>query len=254
MAKKISGSVISADAFQVYTDFSIGTGALTPAEMDGVPHYLIHSQCPTIPYSVHTFLENVRNILHDNPQVPFIICGGSALYIRSLLYGYTPLKRLPVSERPVGDPASLWHRLNTIDPLLAAKTPYQNVGRVQRYLELHTIYNCPPSQLFTATPQDTDRFHVIGRFLSSATLKQRINDRVNAMIANGFIDEVRYLMEKYSLMSPAFSAIGYRDIIHYLQGSLSRETAIDAIKRRSYAYAKRQMTWFKAFDNVEWHS
>ena len=123
------------------------------------------------------------------------------MYIRALLYGYKPLKRLPEDERPEGTMDELWAKLNEIDSYLAEKTPKQNKVRVQRYLELHQIYNCAPSDLFRSTPFDSKKYQVIGISIEKEVLKSRINDRVDAMIKDGLVDEVKYLMEKYDITS-----------------------------------------------------
>ena len=137
-AKEIDAEIISADAFQVYKDFNIGTGKLTVAEMNGIPHHLIDTYSPEQSFSVKMFIDDVERISNEicSRQKNIIICGGSAMYLRSLLYGYSPLKRLPEDKRPNDSTDVLWKRLQKIDPDLAAKTPMQNKQRVQRYLEL----------------------------------------------------------------------------------------------------------------------
>ncbi len=252
-ARKHSADIISADAFQVYQEFNIGTGKLSPDEMQGIPHHLIDHIHPETAYSVQMFLDDVARI-QSSHEPPFIICGGSAMYLKALLYGYTPLKRLPPNERPSGSPKSLWERLHQIDPDLANKTPYQNKVRVQRYLELYMIYNQPPSELFSSQPFDQSTYQVIGLSIEKEVLKERINERVNTMIKKGLVDEVNYLMKKYDINFPAFHAIGYKEIVQYFQNKFDKDTMIDTIKKHTFQYAKRQMTWFRTFDHVEWLS
>ncbi len=251
MALKDSSEIISADAYQIYKEFNIGTGKLPASEMQGIQHHLIDTLHPETPYSVQMFLDDVHEILSQK-NASFIICGGSAMYIKALLYGYQPLKRLPVDERPTGDPKTLWEELNQVDPALAEKTPFQNASRVQRYLELYKIYDVPPSTLFTSEPFDPSKYQVIGLSIEKETLKDRIHYRVNDMINKGLVDEVNYLMKKYDIKSPAFQAIGYKEVIHYFQKKFDKETMIQTIKKNTYQYAKRQMTWFRAFDHVQW--
>ena len=176
------------------------------------------------------------------------------MYIKALLYGYHPLQRLPIDQRPQGDPKDLWNQLKAIDPILADKTPYQNMPRVQRYLELHEIYHVPPSKLFSSMPLDTSKYKVTGILIEKEPLKDRINERVHQMITKGLVDEVKYLMEKYDITSPAFQAIGYKEVIQYFKKQYDKDTMIQKIKQHSYQYAKRQMTWFRTFDNVQWIS
>ncbi len=253
-AKKHSAEIISADAFQVYKEFNIGTGKLSDQDMQGIPHHLIGNRHPENAYSVQLFLDDVASILSNNPSTPFIICGGSAMYLKALLYGYTPLKRLPANKRPVGEPKELWHALNKIDPQLATKTPYQNTQRIQRYLELYLIYDTPPSQLFKSTSFDEEKYQVIGISIEKQVLRDRINFRIDSMIKQGLVDEVEYLMKKYDNESPAFNAIGYKEVIQFLNNKFDKDTMIKTIKTNTFQYAKRQMTWFKAFQNVHWIS
>ena len=219
--------------------------------MQGVKHHLIDHVSPNDAYTVQNFIHDATELLDSN-LAPYVICGGSAMYIRALLYGYKPLKRLPEDERPEGTIDELWAKLNEIDSYLAEKTPKQNKVRVQRYLELHQIYNCAPSDLFRSTPFDSKKYQVIGISIEKEVLKSRINDRVDAMIKDGLVDEVKYLMEKYDITSQGFKAIGYKETIDYIQGKLEIDKMIELIKINSLQYAKRQMTWFRKFDHVEW--
>ena len=253
LAQQKSAEIISADAFQVYREFNIGTGKLTKNEMKGIKHHLIDAYDPSTPYSVQLFLDDVKKITQAS-SCPLIICGGSAMYIKALLYGYKPLKRLPEDDRPQGDPLELWEHLKQIDPDLAEKTPYQNMQRVQRYLELHKIYQVPPSTLFSSQPMDASKYKVIGLSIEKEALRERINSRVDTMITKGLVDEVNYLMEKYHINSPAFQAIGYKEVIQYFHKKYDKQTMIQKIKQHSYQYAKRQMTWFRTFNNVQWIS
>ena len=222
--------------------------------MQGIKHFLIDEYHPETPYSVQDFLDQVTKITNDNKDQNYIICGGSAMYLKALLYGYKPLKRLPITKRPDGSNIELWEKLNAIDHDLAKKTPYQNKQRVQRYLELYEIYNEPPSTLFKSKSLDTEKYQVMGILIETSILKERINQRVDQMITAGLVDEVDYLMKKYSINSQGFQAIGYREPILYLKGNIDKETMTQLIKKNTYHYAKRQMTWFKAFDHVQWLS
>ena len=254
LALQLNGEVISADAYQIYHDFNIGTGTLLPHEMKEVPHHLINDRHPEHPYNVQLFLSDVHRCIDtiSSHHRPVIICGGTAMYLKALLYGYQPLQRLPTSEKPTGTHDQLWNQLNDIDPDLASKTPKQNKQRVQRYLELHMIYGVQPSSLFKQQPLDTDRYKVTGILIDNNNLKQKINRRVDQMISDGLIDEVEGLMKKYSLDSPPFKAIGYKEVVEYLQGGVSKESMIETIKTNTKRYAKKQMTWLRTFTHVEW--
>ncbi|MEC8677503.1 MAG: tRNA (adenosine(37)-N6)-dimethylallyltransferase MiaA [Candidatus Margulisiibacteriota bacterium] len=252
LAKQTNCDIISADAYQIYKGFNIGTGTLSDEEMGSIKHYLINEKSPNEEYSVQEFIQSAERIMAKNNNI--IICGGSAMYLKALLYGYTPLKRLPPDERPNGEPKDLWNQLNAIDPQLAIKTPYQNKNRVQRYLELYSIYNQPPSTLFKSQEFDSKKFKVIGLLIENTVLKERISERVDGMIQQGLVDEVRYLMEKYDINAQAFQGIGYKEVIQFLTNKIDYNDMVHLIKKNSYQYAKRQMTWFKAFDHVQWIS
>jgi tRNA dimethylallyltransferase len=254
LAKKNNGEIISADAFQVYIDFNIGTGKIPPEEMNGSPHHLIGTQHPSEPYSVQEFIDNVAKLTTEiiNRQAVPIICGGSAMYLNALINGYQPLQRLPIDKRPEGSEDELWQQLQNIDPELAQKTPKQNKARVQRYLELYRIYGQKPSLLFKQAPSNAKNYNIYGISIEKDTLKDKINKRVDHMISIGLIDEVHTLMKKYNHNSPAFKAIGYKEVVQFIHKEISKETMTEKIKQNTQKYAKRQMTWFKRFDNVQW--
>ena len=121
LAKQTNCDIISADAYQIYKGFNIGTGTLSHEEMGSIKHYLINEKSPNEDYSVQEFIQSAERIMAKNNNI--IICGGSAMYLKALLYGYTPLKRLPPDERPDGEPKDLWNQLNAIDPELAYENP-----------------------------------------------------------------------------------------------------------------------------------
>lgn len=252
LAKQTNCDIISADAYQIYKGFNIGTGTLSDEEMGSIKHYLINEKSPHEDYSVQEFIQSAERIMATNNNI--IICGGSAMYLKALLYGYTPLKRLPPNKRPDGEPKDLWNQLNAIDPQLATKTPYQNKNRVQRYLELYKIYNQPPSTLFKSQQFNSKKFKVIGLLIENSVLKERISERVDGMIQQGLVDEVRYLMEEYDINAQAFQGIGYKEVIQFLIDKIDYNDMVHLIKKNSYQYARRQMTWFKAFDHVQWIS
>ena len=252
LAKQTNCDILSADAYQIYKEFNIGTGTLSDEDMGSIKHYLINEKNPTEDYSVQEFIQSAEGIISNTNNI--IICGGSAMYLKALLYGYTPLKRLPPEDRPDGDPKDLWEQLNKIDPQIANKTPFQNKNRVQRYLELHKIYKQPPSTLFKSKQFDSKKFKVIGLLIENSVLKERISERVDGMIKQGLVDEVRYLMKKYYINIQAFQGIGYKEVIQFLLDKINYDDMVHLIKKNSYQYARRQMTWFKAFDHVQWIS
>ncbi len=249
LAQQYSAEIISVDAFQVYKEFSIGTAKMNSHDQQNIPHHLLDYVAPTESYSVQRFLEDANDAINDiqSRGKSVIICGGTAMYLKALLYGYKPLKRLPESQRPTGTQHELWAALNTIDPLLAKKTPEQNIRRVQRYLELYDIYKVPPSSLFESKPLDQSMFKVLAINIDKSTLRMKIKNRVDQMMEHGWIKEVTQLMNTYSVDVPAFKAIGYVDVAHYINGQVSYSAMCDIIYKKTMNYAKRQMTWFKTF-------
>lgn len=260
LAKKIGGEIISADSVQVYKGLDIGSAKITVEEMQGIKHYLIDCLNPDEEFGVNIFqamAKNAINEIYSHGNIPIIV-GGTAFYIQALLYDidfteennesheYRDMLLASVTDEQTA--ISLWEELNNTDPEYAASVHYNNTKRVSRALEyyhntgkLFSEYNkeqslreSPYNYLYFALNDDR------------ALLYERINRRVDIMIKNGLIDEVKKLISNgYSGKLNSMSSIGYKEICEYLDGITTLENAIESIKQNSRHYAKRQLTWLR---------
>lgn len=264
LAKKLEGEIISGDSMQVYVGMDIGTAKIKPDEMESIPHHLIDIIEPNMPYTVAQFQTSVRqsiNEIHKRNKVPIIV-GGSGLYIEAALYNFTfseqkrdltYTKQLEETIALYGiDP--LYDRLKEIDPEHAAGIHPNNHRKVIRALEVYEA----TGQTMTERQNEEKLeplFNIlfIGLEMDRTILYDRINYRVDLMIEHGLINEVQSLMNKGFATEQSMKAIGYKEIISFLEGDISKDEAIHLLKRNSRRFAKRQFTWFKNRLPVEWY-
>lgn len=256
----INGEVISADSVQVYKGLDIGSAKIFEEETQGITHHLIDILNPDEEFGVHIFqklaIEAIQKI-YSKGKIPVIV-GGTAFYIQALLYNidFTEesepshefrdnLIQNTVSEN---DAIELWNRLNKIDPEYAKTTHYNNIKRVARALE----YNHNTGRLFSEYNKEQKERESDYNYLYIALtddrekLYARIDKRVDIMIQNGLIDEIKALRQQgYNSSLNSMSSIGYKEIGEYLDGLLSLDDAISYIKKNSRHYAKRQLTWLR---------
>lgn len=262
-ALETGAEIISADAFQVYRGMDIGTAKITEAEMKGVPHHLIDILDPNKPYSVVEFVREAKAIserlISEGKKV--IICGGTGLYIRAFLYDYdfpTPdsvdpgIRAALNAELDRHGAMALWKRLNEIDPKTAAQFSENNEKRLIRSLEIYEATGEIPSKLKFQEDTPRDDVKIVGLNMDREALYARINQRVLKMIDIGLVDEVRRLLETYETTSLAFLAIGYKEVIKFIDGGLGEGEMVDLIQQKTRNFAKRQLTWYRRIDDVEW--
>lgn len=263
LAKKTGSEIISADAYQVYRGMDIGTAKVSIADRTAVPHHLIDILDPSDAYSVAQFLDRSANIIDGlrSRNIPVIVCGGTAFYIHAFLHQFdfsSPSNdrsyrdRLMADYRTFGSP-HLWQQLHTIDPNAASMIDPNNWKRLIRSLEIAHATGELPSKLRQAADQIRPDVNIIGLCADRGYVIDRIHCRVDQMIANGLIDEVRHLLGTgLSSDALALEAIGYKQVIPFLNGSIDREEMIELIKIRTRQFSKRQMTWFRRYKNVTW--
>lgn len=263
LAAKTAAEIISADAFQVYRHMDIGTAKVSRAVRDRIPHHLIDIKSPLETYSVAEFLDLTRKLISEIKQrgKQVIICGGTGFYIHSFLCDAVfddigmsnPSVRVDLermAQQHGG--AYLWKRLYQIDPDRAKAIDKNNSRRVIRALEIYHITKKKPSQLMTPPSMRND-VRLIGLTAPRATIYDRIHRRVDTMLADGLIEEVRHLRAmKVPDNAQSLSALGYKETCLYLNGSLTKEEMIQLIKIRTRHFAKRQLTWFKRYENIQW--
>lgn len=265
LAKAIGGEIVSADSIQVYKHFDIGSAKITTEEMQGIRHHLIDVLEPTEGFDVATFknmaLKAMEGI-YERGNIP-IITGGTGFYIQALLYdvdfreteddGYRPKLEALYKENGAN---YLWNMLKDIDPKSAETIHENNVKRVIRAIEYHH-QNGRPISLHNEEERAKNSPYNFAYFVLNCNrelLYERINKRVDIMLNNGLIDEVRKLLDKYSLTPEMTSmqGIGYKEIVPYIKGEMSLDEAEYILKRDTRHFAKRQITWFKREKDVIW--
>ncbi|MBR6358618.1 MAG: tRNA (adenosine(37)-N6)-dimethylallyltransferase MiaA [Lachnospiraceae bacterium] len=265
LAKAVGGEIISADSMQVYKGMDIGTAKITKEEMQGVPHHLIDILDPKEDFNVVRFKtlakEKVKEI-NARGMVPIVV-GGTGFYIQALLYDidFTDNDddmsyRHELEEKAEKEgPGALHEMLKEIDPESAEAIHANNVKRVIRALEFYkksntTISSHNREQRENVSPYDYRYFALTD---DRAKIYERIDRRVDIMLQNGLVDEVKRLLEAgVPEDSVSMQGLGYKEIVNYLQGRCSLEEAVYVIKRDTRHFAKRQLTWLRREKDVIW--
>lgn len=263
LAEKIDGEIISADSMQVYSGFDIGTSKMKPAEMRTIPHHLIDIISDCSQYNAARFLDmsyKIAEQIYGRKKIP-LVCGGTALYLRTMIKGIFPEKKeKKVSRQALEDLASskgwpfLWERLNRIDPAYSSKIGPHDRVRIIRALDIYYNQGVPPSDIFknTRTPFNRHEFIRIGLIMERKKLYERIDRRVEGMFREGFVKEMIELRNKYPPDCPPFQSLGYKELSLYLDGDIDLNTAVDLIKQHTRNFAKRQLSWFRQEDDIHW--
>ncbi|MCS6860746.1 MAG: tRNA (adenosine(37)-N6)-dimethylallyltransferase MiaA [Abditibacteriales bacterium] len=267
LAKMIGGEIVSADSMQVYRYLDIGTAKATPQQRAEVPHHLIDIVDPDEDYSVTRFQEDAQRAIGEilaRGRTPIVV-GGTGFYVRAVLGGlrFPPVppqwelrKRLQKEAEERG--AEFLHeRLRQVDPVSAARIHPRNVKRVMRALEVFEVTGKPVSahrvHRLDAPSQIKYNPVVFGLTMQRERLYRRLDARVDAMLAAGFLDELRGLLQRgYDERLPPLQGLGYRQMLAYLRGEMEFEQAVMLWKRDTRRYAKRQWTWFRREPDVRW--
>ena len=265
LAKQINGEIVSCDSMQIYKDMNIGSAKPTLEEMQGIPHYMIDIVSPTQRFSVAKYKkmaeETIQKILSNN-KVPIVV-GGTGLYANSLIYSieYSEIildqnyrnKIMEFANTQEGL-EKLYEVAKKIDPKAIEKISINDKKRITRILEIYHSTGKNKTQLEEESRKNEVKYDykIFAINIERNILYDRINQRVDLMIKNGLIQEVQEILEKYQEIPTAMQAIGYKEIVEYLQGKTTKEEAIEKIKRESRRYAKRQITWFKKIENIKW--
>lgn len=265
LAKKLYGEIVSADSAQIYKYMNIGTAKIQEQEMQGINHYMIDEIYPDQSFSVaeyRNFANNYINNISIRGKLP-IITGGTGLYINSLINNLDFTEaicdeefRIEMTNLAKEKGNEYIHQmLKNIDPISYEKLHPNDIRRIIRALEVYKITNKPISKYQEESknmPQKYE-FAYIALNMDREKLYNRINLRVDRMFEKGLIDEVRNLLKMgYAKDLVSMQAIGYRQIVNYLEGECSFDEAIELIKRDSRHYAKRQLTWFRNDKRVFW--
>ena len=263
LAQDFNGEIINADSRQVYRFMDIGTAKPSKTDRAQIPHHLIDIVNPDEPFSLalyKTLANEIIDDIHRRNKLPLLV-GGSGLYIWSLVEGWLIPEVPPDVEfrrhweniaREKGL-SVVFNELRRIDPVAATKIMPTNLRRIIRALEIYQSTGRPPSQLWLkqSPPFPTK---IIGLTADRQTLYTMIDLRVDEMVANGLVDEVKNLMASgYSLDLPSMSGIGYHQIGMFLRNEITLPDAIQQIKYETHQFARRQYTWFHLSDaRINW--
>ena len=251
-AQSLNGEVISADSMQIYKGMDIGTGKITAKEAKGIPHYMLDIVAPNEDYSVGRYVSDAAAIIKEvasRGKLPIIV-GGTGLYINSLIYGhsFSQTQRNEEIRRQLWQyveehgNAALHRLLSQVDEISAQKIMVNDTKRLIRAYEIYLVTGKPRSAQTDTHPPVYDYKMVVLNDDRQA-LYDRINRRVDMMTESGLVDEVKSLYSYKTCNS--MQAIGYKEIIKYLDGEITLNEAIEEIKKGSRNYAKRQMTFFR---------
>ena len=265
LAKRINGEIISSDSMQIYKDMQIGTAKVTPEEMEGIKHYLVDCVYPNERYTVSDFKRDSEKAIEEilsKGKVPIIV-GGTGLYINSLIYGIdyveyeTDLEYRNALMEKMETPEGLnecYEEAKRIDPEATEKISPNDKKRISRILEIYKETGKTKTELEIESKANGVKYD-FRKFVITwdrQKLYDRIDLRVDLMIEQGLVQEVKDLLEKYRSYPTAMQALGYKEVKEYLDGLLSYEEMIDKIKKETRHYAKRQLTWFRKNDDYIW--
>lgn len=265
VAKQLHTEIVSADSMQIYRGMNVGTAKVTQEEMCGIPHHMIDIVSPMENYNVSRYVEDANPIVDAilaKGKIP-VIAGGTGLYINSLVYGYD-LAPIPSDEKVRAEITALYEEkggeyllgeLRKIDPKTAERLHPNNARRLIRALEVYRISGTTISDQEERTknaPKPYDvKFFVLDT--DRDKLYERINRRVDVMLKNGLVEEVKTLLESgIPKTNTSMQAIGYKEIVEYLDGFLTLDEAVEKLKMESRRYAKRQLTWFRRNEGTHW--
>lgn len=281
IAKHVGGEIVNADSRQLYRFLDIGTAKITEGEMEGVPHHLLDILDPKEEATVGIYKEMAENVIRDiqrRNKVPLLV-GGSMLYLSSITDGLsfgppvdTTIRRRLEKEYDADSGGTLYRKLQEVDPDAAAGLHPNNKPRVVRAMEIYELLRVPKSKVISVReelrPRNTKGksafdLLIVGVERDSEELKERINERIGAMLKAGWIEEVQSLLARgYSETDPGLKSHGYAEIIQYLRELESggsdpdietmQETLQTKIAARTRRYAKRQLTWWRGDERIRW--
>lgn len=263
IAKVFDGEIVSADSMQIYKYMNIGTAKPTPSEREECPHHLIDFAEPDEEFSVADYTELAHKVIADITARGklAVMCGGTGLYINSVVnditFGeidtdYEMRRELhALAEREGSE--KLLEMLAEFDPVSAKRLHPNNLRRIVRAIEFYRITGVPISEHQEMTKRIESRYEPVMLCVNHdrAVLYERINLRVDMMLEEGLLDEVRSVMDMgYTKDMNSMKGIGYKEFMDYYNGVCTLEDAIEAVKQGSRRYAKRQLTWFRRDERI----
>jgi tRNA dimethylallyltransferase len=260
LAKALKTEIISADSMQIYRHMDIGTAKPSRSELHEIKHHLIDILSPDRPFSAGLFKEmavKIIDLLHSLVKVPLIV-GGTGLYIRTLTQGlfegpdadWSLRQELEQEEEAEGK-GHLYERLKKIDPEAAEKIEPNDLRRTIRALEVCLKDSSISEKRKISTEPEPYRFIKIGLTRNRDELYRIIDDRVDGMMKEGLLQETEALLKMNPHRTP-LQALGYKEMVRYLDKEIGLDEAVKLLKQRTRNYAKRQMTWFRKEPNIRW--
>lgn len=268
LAQKLNGEIVSADSVQVYRYLNIGSAKPSIQERKGVPHHLIDIVDPDVSFTVYDYQRQAQKVIQEidrRNKLP-ILTGGTGLYIKAVLDNYhfnsrktnTLIRKRLSEELALKGKEDFYQMLQQVDPPTAEKVHPNDSRRILRALEFFYLTGEPISQQRERTKKKTKSFYrltLIGLSMPRNVLYETINNRAEQMIQNGFLTEVKQLLDRgYDGDLKALQSLGYYHLVRYLDGKWDWETTISTFKRDTRRYAKRQLTWFRADKRVNWYT
>lgn len=265
IAEQLNTEIISADSRQIFKYLTIGTAKPDPLQLSRVKHHFIDTLLPNEEFNVSRFEKEsleIINRLHQQNKIP-VVAGGTGLYIHALINGIfstvdtdedyrSELKTIMEQKGK----EYLYSELKNVDPVSAEKMLPQNWKRVMRALEVYHLTGIPIWQHQTEFSRNIDfQFLQFGLNWEREVLYSNVEKRVDDMIERGLVDEVISVLERgYSKHLNSLNTVGYKEIIAFLEGEYDLSRAIELIKRNTRRFAKRQMTWFRKYEDITWLS
>ena len=264
LAKQINGEIVSCDSMQIYKDMDIGTAKPTLEEMQGIKHYLIGYVSPEVRYSVADYKTDAKKAIKEiigKGKMPIVV-GGTGLYLDSLIYeieyqdikldeAYRKNLEKEVEEKGLQE---LYERAKQLDPKAIEKISPNDKKRILRILEIyHATGKTKTEQEIESRKKEVEYdYKVYALDWNRQKLYDRINKRVDMMIEQGLIKEVKQILAKYDTFPTAMQGLGYKEVVEYLEGKFTKEEMIEKIKMETRRYAKRQLTWFRKNKQTIW--
>jgi tRNA dimethylallyltransferase len=259
LAHHYQGEILSSDSMQIYQGFTIGTAKATREERAEIPHHLLDMVEPTCSYSVAEYQQEALALINDiqeRGKTPIVV-GGTGLYMQALLYqlDFSETKKNDALRQQLEarDTESLYADLIAQDPKAKNQIHPNNRKRIIRALEILSDHETRKTDSFRKPREEFSSILIGVNFRNRGSLYQRINDRVDIMIKDGWLEEIQSLIDQgVPKSAQAFQAIGYPELLQVVEGEISLESAIEKIKQNSRRYAKRQLTWFRKEPNIQW--
>ncbi|MBR4798331.1 MAG: tRNA (adenosine(37)-N6)-dimethylallyltransferase MiaA [Oscillospiraceae bacterium] len=257
LARRTGGEIVSCDSMQIYKGLDVGTAKPAKEDTEAVRHWLIDIKEPCERYSVADYVEDARNAISDinGRGLPAIVCGGTGLYMSSLLSGIEfpeassrddELRLRLTSFIDMFGTDTFLRKIASADPAYAEKLKPNDVKRIVRAMEIIESGSTPSEQIAASKGEGyPDAVKILVSCSSREALYKRIEDRCDAMMRDGIVDEARYVYDNRGSFDTASAAIGYKEFFGFFEGRSSLDECLSELKKATRHYAKRQLTWFR---------